>query len=287
MRNRRDGWGAGLTTLVCMANLLDAASSRRSPARDVSRTGGGRRGYRRSAAAFCDQPAARQRRRNADAEAMVAQLRRGSRQRGRRALHHDRGPLRRRHPRTGRHDVRRRDRPSLSHHRPRSRLHQQGLRSARSWRCTIWPSRCWRAWRAATPRPIAWKSPTRGAIRSTWWRICERAFESIPAALEAGRRSQPGSWSGRERTGERWFSARIRSAIADAMLAALGEGASPATWRARLPMPPRFGSRASTSATSSATGTPRITASPLPMRSIRRSRERRQPSCCAACSTPR
>jgi nitrite reductase/ring-hydroxylating ferredoxin subunit len=56
--------------------------------------------------------------------------------------------------------------------------------------------------------------------------VCERAFESIPGALEAGRRSQPGPWSGRSEL-VRVVLGEDPRAIADAMLAALGDGASP------------------------------------------------------------
>jgi nitrite reductase/ring-hydroxylating ferredoxin subunit len=56
--------------------------------------------------------------------------------------------------------------------------------------------------------------------------LCERAFESIPAALEAGRRSQPGSWSGRNEL-VAMVLGEDPGAIADAMVAALGDGASP------------------------------------------------------------
>jgi nitrite reductase/ring-hydroxylating ferredoxin subunit len=56
--------------------------------------------------------------------------------------------------------------------------------------------------------------------------ICERAFESLPAALDGGRRRPPRSWNGRNE-----LAAVILGddpqAIADAMLAALGAGASP------------------------------------------------------------
>ncbi len=56
--------------------------------------------------------------------------------------------------------------------------------------------------------------------------VCERAFELIPGALEAGRRWQPGSFGGRNELvavvlGE------DPGAIADAMLVALRDGASP------------------------------------------------------------
>ncbi len=115
--------------------------------------------------------------------------------------------------------------------------------------------------------------------------VCELAFESLPAALEVGRRAQPGSWSGRDELvavvlGE------DPGAIADAMVAALGTELRPATWQARSPMSRRCGSRASISATSSAIGTPRIIASRSPARCIRRLSERRPPSCCARRSTP-
>ena len=56
--------------------------------------------------------------------------------------------------------------------------------------------------------------------------ICERAFESLPAVLEAGRRSQPRSWSGRDELVATVLGDDPR-AIADALLLALGEGASP------------------------------------------------------------
>ena len=56
--------------------------------------------------------------------------------------------------------------------------------------------------------------------------ICERAFESLPAALEAGRRARSGSWSGASALAN-VITGDDPQAIADAMLAALREGASP------------------------------------------------------------
>jgi nitrite reductase/ring-hydroxylating ferredoxin subunit len=56
--------------------------------------------------------------------------------------------------------------------------------------------------------------------------ICERAFESIPAALEAGRRSRPHSWSGASALAA-VIAGDDPQAIADAMIAALREGAAP------------------------------------------------------------
>jgi hypothetical protein len=55
--------------------------------------------------------------------------------------------------------------------------------------------------------------------------ICERAFESIPAALEAGRRVRSPSWSGREELASVILGENPQ-AIADALLSALGDGTS-------------------------------------------------------------
>jgi nitrite reductase/ring-hydroxylating ferredoxin subunit len=55
--------------------------------------------------------------------------------------------------------------------------------------------------------------------------ICERAFELIPAALEAGRRILSRSWSGREELAA-LILGEDPQAIADAMLSAVGDGAS-------------------------------------------------------------
>jgi nitrite reductase/ring-hydroxylating ferredoxin subunit len=56
--------------------------------------------------------------------------------------------------------------------------------------------------------------------------ICERAFESIPAALEAGRRMRARSWSDRDELAS-VILGEDPQAIADALLSALGDGASP------------------------------------------------------------
>jgi nitrite reductase/ring-hydroxylating ferredoxin subunit len=63
--------------------------------------------------------------------------------------------------------------------------------------------------------------------------ICERAFESIPAAIEAGRRTPRDSWQGRDELAGVILGDDPR-AIADALLAALGEGASPAALAATV-----------------------------------------------------
>jgi len=55
--------------------------------------------------------------------------------------------------------------------------------------------------------------------------ICERAFESIPAALEGGRRLRSRSWSGHEELAT-VILGEDPQAIADALLSALGDGAS-------------------------------------------------------------
>ncbi len=55
--------------------------------------------------------------------------------------------------------------------------------------------------------------------------VCERAFESIPAALESRRHGRLGSWSGREELATVILGEDPR-AIADAILSALGDGAS-------------------------------------------------------------
>jgi hypothetical protein len=55
--------------------------------------------------------------------------------------------------------------------------------------------------------------------------ICERAFESIPAALEASGRTRSRSWSGREELAS-VILGEDPQAIADALLSALGDGAS-------------------------------------------------------------
>jgi hypothetical protein len=55
--------------------------------------------------------------------------------------------------------------------------------------------------------------------------ICERAFESIPAALEAGRRMPSSAWSGREELAT-VILGEDPQAIADAILSALGAGVS-------------------------------------------------------------
>ena len=55
--------------------------------------------------------------------------------------------------------------------------------------------------------------------------ICERAFESIPAALEAGQRIPSRSWSGREELAT-VILGEDPQAIADALLSAFGDGAS-------------------------------------------------------------
>jgi hypothetical protein len=56
--------------------------------------------------------------------------------------------------------------------------------------------------------------------------ICERAFESIPASLEAGRRMRARSWSDRDELAS-VILGEDPGAIADALLSALGDGASP------------------------------------------------------------
>src|SRR5260221_2122572 len=56
--------------------------------------------------------------------------------------------------------------------------------------------------------------------------ICERAFESIPAALEAGRRMRARSWSDRDELASAILG-EDPQAIADTLLSALGDGASP------------------------------------------------------------
>ena len=53
--------------------------------------------------------------------------------------------------------------------------------------------------------------------------ICERAFESIPAALEAGRRMRARSWSGRDELAS-VILGEDPQAIADALLSTLGDG---------------------------------------------------------------
>jgi hypothetical protein len=55
--------------------------------------------------------------------------------------------------------------------------------------------------------------------------ICERAFESIPAALESGRRMGSRSWSGREELAS-VILGEDPQAIADTLLSVLGDGAS-------------------------------------------------------------
>src|SRR5260370_11493 len=56
--------------------------------------------------------------------------------------------------------------------------------------------------------------------------ICERAFELIPAALEAGRRMRARSWSGRDELAS-VILGEDPQAIADALLSTLGDGVSP------------------------------------------------------------
>jgi nitrite reductase/ring-hydroxylating ferredoxin subunit len=55
--------------------------------------------------------------------------------------------------------------------------------------------------------------------------ICQRAFESIPASLESGRRRRPPSWSGPEALAT-VILGEDPQAIADAILSALADGAS-------------------------------------------------------------
>ena len=187
-RHRVAGWGSGLTTLTCLANLskhLDAEDRPRALFHGISEV-----------ASDCDgQPPRFPVRPLPGGATDAAQLKRWFRQfievrdskepndasprpcaQG--AIARDR-----------RHAFRSGDRSSIPHHRSCARFHQQGDRGARPRRMGS------RGAGAHQPRAGA-SSGERMEERNSWRspidlvQILERAFEALPAALEAGRQAR-------------------------------------------------------------------------------------------------
>ena len=276
-RYREAGWGAGLTVLTSMANVL-ASSRSVGP-----RSGAGPRpdvrvqGHSGSGAAFPllplggELPADRLEgwyRRFIETRSADAAERTLASAVATAGCHDGR-----------RHHVRRGHRPRLPRRRPHHRLHEQGVRGARTPRLGTGrrhpadaggSDRLGQSQRGAR----AWRFPHDLSNMIT------TAVVSLPERLAAATRRL------RPRRGRR-FQAGLVTAVRGACRRRRARstrpsppGSIPRRSAAPSPTPPRCASPGSTRRTITAIGMRCTTPSPLPTRCTKRSSERRRPSCC-------
>ena len=257
-RYREAGWGAGLTVLVAMANVLpaldpdDRALALVHGLAFVARDTRGRPAPLPRCAPL-DRAAAEPTRLASWYRRFVETRSADAAERTLATAVASAGPDRGR-----RRDVRRGHRPRVPRRRPHPRLHDQGLRGARpagrhdatEVLPTLVPQTA-----AATGRG-GW----RGGTRTTWPAVAT-AEDGLPDAV-AGSRAAPSTTSRLARElldddPQRWSprcSTRVHA------------GARPSSSDGRWPTPPRCASPASTCRTTSATGTTSTTPSPRPTR---------------------